>query len=219
MIGINLIDPSVLSARRRKRRIQRWVLAALTGGGVGAFPVGLEISRHQQVMALEGEKSVLQSRIDATRDQLNAIGIEIRNLEAQTARASALRTKRSWSGLLALLSSIAPEEVWFVSLATDPATPGRGSKDLTPPKPPPTAAAATKTPADKPAKPEPPAVVMMEAPRALVFEGYALEHRNLYDFMSRLKESNLFADVSLTKAAEEPVLSGKAVRFKIQCRW
>lgn len=211
MIGINLIDGAVLADRRRKRRVRRWVLAAGAAGLVATVPVFMEWSRHQQVVSLRAERGALEAQIESTRSKLNQLGNEIRNLEAQTARANTLRSKRSWSRLLSVVSEVMPQDLWLVSIATDPPRPVRGNRDLRPKKPKQGAAAQDGDDA--------PQVVTMEAPRALTFDGYALVHRDLYDFMSGLKGTDVFADVSLTKATEEPVFSAKAVRFKIHCRW
>ena len=126
MIGVNLIDAGVLAARRRKRHLVGWGLALLTTGVVAAFPVGIELSRHQKVQALNDRKMMLAGSIDTTRGELNRIAIEILSLESQTARADALRTKRSWSHMLAMFSQTMPEELWLVSIATNPVAPTRG---------------------------------------------------------------------------------------------
>ncbi len=209
MIGINLIADSVLVSRRRRRRVQRWVMSVLAAGVVASIPVGIELSRHQQVQSLRGEKRLYAAQIESMRSELNEVGIENRGLSAQTARANALRTKRSWSRLLAMVSRTLPEELWLTSMSTDPAVPIRGHRDLTPRK-----SAAPAGEVD-----DAPRVVTMEAPRALKLAGYALEHRHLYEFMSRLKSVEAFGDVSLTKAVEEPVFRSKAVRFEIRCTW
>ncbi len=208
MIGINLIAPSVLEARCRKRRIQRWIYVCAIGSLVAAIPLSIEISRHQKVQSLKREKTMLATMIESTRSRLNESGIEIRNLEAQMGRANALRSKRPWSRLLALIADTLPQELWLVSLATDPSTSTVGYRDLTPIASPGVAGTDSA-----------PQVVTMEAPRALVLQGYALHHKNLYEYMSRLKRSERFNDVSLTNASEEPVLGSTAVRFEVECTW
>ncbi len=214
MIGINLIDESVLAARRRRRHLRRWLMVLLATAGAAAFPVGLEVSRQQRVQSLKKEKGVLNAHIESSRSKLSAMGMEIRALQAQAARADALRRKRPWSQLLRRVAEVMPQELWLVSLSTVPAAPVGGHKNMIP----------EEVPANAPFSGDPkgersPKVVTMEAPRALTFEGYALAHGNLYEFMSRLKDTNLFTDISLTRAYEEAVLTAEAVRFKIECRW
>ena len=210
MIGVNLIDAGVLAARCRKRHLAGWGLALLATGVLAAFPVGIELSRHQKVQALNDRKITLATSIETTRGELNQIAIEILSLESQTARADALRAKRSWSRMLTMFSQTMPEEVWLVSIATNPVAPTRGNKDMRPPP--------IKN-QNNGEKPQTLRVVTMDAPRALTFEGYAVAHRDLYEFMSTLKQTDLFSDVDLTKAVEEPVYNAHAVRFKIECKW
>lgn len=213
MIGINLIDERVLWARRRRRRLQRWACVLACTLLLGAFPIAVEVSRERQVRTLIRERAEINSRIKQTRTEIADVGVEIRALETQIARSDALQTKRSWAGLFALLAEAMPDDMWLLSIATDPAEPDRNDVDLTDDDP-------TKRSAVKLRKDESEThVVTLIAPRSMVFEGYSLEHRSLYEFMSQLKRTNSFSDVSLTKASEEPVLTGHAVRFDIRCRW
>lgn len=212
MIGINLIDDSVLAARLCKRYLRRWLTVVLATVAFAVFPVGLEASRQRSVQSLKLEKGVLTSQLESSSAKLTTVGMEIHALEAQAARADALRRKRPWSQLLGKIAEVMPEELWLVSLATVPSAPSGGNRNLIP-------SAATRKSSSGAADDDKPQVVTMEAPRALALEGYALAHKNLYEFMSLLKDTNLFADISLTRASEEPVLTAKAIRFKIECRW
>lgn len=208
MIGINLIPESVLLARRRRRRLRVWAITLFSTAAVGAFPIGLEFSRYRQVQSLESQRRRIETDIESTRADLNQVGVEIGTLRSQMARADTLRTKRPWSRLLGMFSRTLPEEVWLLSIATDPAAPARGDRDLTP-----------KPSASKNDQQQGPKMVTLEAPRTLALEGFALEYRNLYEFMARIKLAEAFADVTLTRATEEPVFDAHAVRFKILCRW
>jgi Tfp pilus assembly protein PilN len=209
MIAINLVDESVLLLRRRSRHIRRWVLAVLGAAVLGVFPVGVEYSRNRRLQSLEGEQEEIVLSTQTVRATLNELDTDIRTLETQVSRADALRAKRSWSGLLGLVSDTLPDAVWLVSLATDPAIAPSGERNFIPKE--------DKTPGDK----EKPSrtVVTLEAPRALNLQGFALEHRYLYEFMTKLKATNAFSEVTLTRLAEQPVLGGNAVRFDILCRW
>lgn len=211
MIGINLIDDSVLASRLRRRCLRRWMVVLLATMGLAIFPVGLEASRRQSMQSLNLEKSMLSSQMESSQAKLSTVALEIRALQAQAARADALRRKRPWSQLLGKVAEVMPEELWLISLATVPSAPAGGNRNLVP-------AAAAKNPSTGDGDDEP-QVVTMEAPRALAIEGYALAHKNLYEFMSRLKGTGLFVDISLTRASEEPVMTEKAIRFKIECSW
>lgn len=214
MIGINLIDERVLWERRRRRRLQRWALVLVCTLLLGAFPIAVELSREQQVRILIRERAEIGNRIERTRIEIAATGAEIRTLETQIARSDALQTKRSWAGLFAMLAGAMPDDMWLLSIATDPAVPDRGNVDLT-------ADGDQNKRRGKTLKKDKSEnqVVTLIAPRSLVFEGFSLEHRSLYEFMSQLKHTGSFSDVSLTKASEEPLLNGRVVRFDIRCRW
>ncbi len=213
MIAINLINPGTLRRRRSKRRIKQWVGVFVITAGVVAVPVSFELSREHQVQVLRAERVEIAAQNEATRQMLNEQGIEIRNLEAQANRAQALRGKRSWSKLLGIVGRVLPREVWLASLNTEPARPTGSSRDM------------SSIPAVRPGassstgKDEEPRVVTMKAPRSLRIEGYALDHDNLFDYTSRLKAMQIFTDVKLKKAMEEPVFSGKAIRFNLVCNW
>ena len=97
-----------------------------------------------------------------------------------------------------------PEEVWLTSLATD-ASP----ISLKPRKNHP----APTTSEDQPA------VVVLDGASRLALTGYAVRHKQVYEFMARLKESAAFERVDLLKADKEQVLWSEAVRFELMCTW
>jgi len=207
MTGVNLIAESELMARRRRRRVRTWSVALLIVAAVGSLPVAVEFTRHHQVQSLRGQRQRVQNDIEKSRAELNQTALAIRELRAQAARADALRTKRSWAGLLTTISGRLPQEMWLSSVATDPASP-RNSGPYRP--------TSRKPNGEEDAEP---AVVTLEAPRQLSVEGYALDYRNLYEFMSGLNETEVFKAVTLTRSNDEPVLNTSAVRFQILCRW
>lgn len=214
MIGINLIDERVLWARRRRRRMQRWALVLVCTLLLGAFPIAVEFSRERQVRTLIRERVEIGSRIERTRTEIAALSAENQALETQIARSDALQTKRSWAGLFTLLAGAMSDDMWLLSIATDPAAPDRNDLDLT------LDGDRNKRTGMKPGKDQSETqVVTFIAPRSLIFEGFSLEHRSLYEFISQLKHTGSFNEVSLIKASEEPVLDGHAVRFDIRCRW
>jgi hypothetical protein len=92
-----------------------------------------------------------------------------------------------------------PPEVWLTSIATDPPYPhGRGRTEVTA---------------------EDGDTVVLEAPTQLTVQGYAVDHKHLYSFMSRLKQANVFASVELVRSGREPALMGQAVRFDLHFAW
>jgi hypothetical protein len=209
MIGINLIDESVLVARRRVRRLQKWAMVIAAALVVASFPVGVEISRQHRLVGLRDEQNDANNKIQSAKAKLEKTRLEVAQLNVQIDRADALRTKRSWSRLLHLIERNLPDEMWMVAIATDPPVPPSGVHDRT-------RLANSRSEGNNEGIAQ---VVTFEAPRAIVLEGYTLHHGSLYDFMARLKQTKVFNDVELTKASEEPVFASKAVRFKLTCRW
>lgn len=212
MIGINLINPAILQSRQRIRHAHGWAVGIIVLAAVSSVPLGLELTHEQHLRDLRQRQQSLQTALTADRARLQKVAEETRSLESQINRSEALRTKRPWYSLLAMVSQSLTPEIWLTSAATEPAAPVRGDLDLIPKD------------ADAPPKdgksPQPPArAVTLEAPRALAFEGYALEHRFLYEFMTHLKTTDLFTDVTLIKANQEPVLGFAAIQFRLLCKW
>jgi Tfp pilus assembly protein PilN len=188
----------------------RWAMAATLASAVSSFPVGMEMSRNQRARALNAELSVINERVAMSTERHNKLSVQIGTLRTQIDRANALRSKRPWAALLEGISKSLPDDIWLSILATNPPRPAGGRKIIALPE--------SKIDPNDTQKPET-TIITMEAPRALSLEGYSLTQQSLYEFMSRLKSTGLFIDVGLEKAAEEPVLTGKAVRFKIHCQW
>lgn len=209
MIAINLIDDSLLAARRRVRRMRQWTIVIATGLVIAAFPVGVEISRQQELVALREEQINSDNRIRSTKAKFEETKLEVAQLNVHIDRADALRSKRSWSRLLDLISRNLPDEMWMVSVATDPPVPPSGVRDRTLP-------ASSRSRGSNQGIPQ---VVSFEAPRALILEGYSLQHGSLYEFMADLKSTNVFNEVELTRATEESVFASTAIKFKLTCRW
>ncbi len=213
MININLIDPKIISARRRIRRMRGWLTLIVLTMLVGTVPAGVEYARERKLRTLTTEQQSLVKQLQSGKTQLDKIDADVRTLESQIARADTLRTKRSWSRLLGNIGRLMPEQMWLESIATDPVRPRRGSLDLRPKKEK-KKKTATKKPVSEESK-----IIRLEASEGLILEGYTQQHRHLYKFIENLKQANYFSNIELTRAAEEPVLSAKAVRFKIVCRW
>ncbi len=206
MIGVNLIDDAVLLARRRSRRVRQWAAILTVVIAFGAVPIGVEITNEHKVQTLRSRRQSIEAAIERARTDLQNLRVETRTLETQVSRAEALRTKRSWRRLLIHLSREMPQEMWLLSVSTDPAFPG--PRAARPPRRPPPDGAGAET-----------QVVTLDAPRALVLDGYSLDQSKLYEFMAQLKKRKVFSEVTLTNAIEEPVFASSAVRFRLHCRW
>jgi Tfp pilus assembly protein PilN len=205
MVSTNLLPPSLVRQRAVRRRMRAW-------GGVVACALGaiaVPVVMHQTARAQERSLLARRDAIDGHRSSLQrelAQGIRsIQSLQTQLARADALRSKRPWSALFGMISACMPEGTWLTLLATDA------------PGPSPTRTAARVGKAAEPDDSD--KTVRMEGATGLTLQGFAVDHGDLYAFMSRLKATNLFADVELIRSGREPVLDGQAVRFELRCTW
>lgn len=203
MVSVNLLPVGIQAAKRRNRRVRLWLSAGIAVGVVAAVPLALDISKTATAASLAARLAPLEQRLEEVRGSLKTVAIEREVLTGQIARADALRGKRSWSALLTLLATRSPDSVWLTALRTPTLGPQQTSA---------TSAAAT-------AKNAQPQSVTLGGPSGIHLEGYALDHEALYGFMSALKDTKVFQRVELTSAGKEPVLTGMAVRFVLECYW
>lgn len=212
MIGVNLIPSAVLRARQRSRRIRRWIVAAVVAAALSAMPVLAELRQHARHAELLQRKEADTAKLADARANLQTVGTSLRQLRDSIERANMLRTRRCWAGLLTRIVQCMPEEVWLTSLATEvPKDSGASLRRQIGKKQPAAAANAQEI--------EPRNVVTLAGARSLTLEGFAVDHEQLYEFMTRLKQSDTFPRVELVKAGKEPVLRSQGVRFELTCTW
>lgn len=236
MVAVNLVPSELVVRAAVKRRGRQWAAAVITVAGLAAVPFVLENRQRTQLGRLGAKVTEVEDRLTAVRQKVATAAQAVLESDAELARAGALKTKRSWAGLLERLSACMPAEVWLTSVATDPPQPRAGGRSIPPadrraataPSPGATTspdAARAPGPSARPAAgtspglPRPEAVVVLEAPTGMRLDGFALNHDHLYDLMSKLKESGAFTGVTLVKAGTEPVFEGRAVHFVLACEW
>jgi len=204
MIAVNLIPPAVLAARRRSRRIRQWLVIVSVSAALCAVPVLIQLRQHARLVSLRGQKRQQEAEVATLRGELGELTRATVDLDRRIKRADALRTKRDWAGLLTLVVECMPPEVWLTAVTTEA----------------PASRAPSRRGGLRPAEPaEQNEMVVMAGARQVALAGYAVQHEQLYDFMTRLKASNTFASVELVKAGMEPTLASQAVRFELRCKW
>ena len=215
MVGINLIPEHVRWARARRRRLVRWATAVVLSLATLTIPLGIEWYFRARAEVLREEQQRLQAELAAVRTQLTEANREQTALASEIERARALRSKRSWSGLFALLGQCLPRDAWLTAVATDPATPPAqkaqaGSLHQT-----------VLNLAGLKGKPEPagPSIITIEAPRKLRLEGYTGDYQELYAFIALLKQTGAFAEVQQGWARTEQVDRRSVVSFEVICTW
>lgn len=204
MIGVNLIPPELLAARRRTRRIRLWAGIVAVVGAVAVVPVGWQINRRARIAELDHTKNARVAEANSVQVELDDVTQALADLNERIERAAALETKRPWANLMTMIAQAMPEELWLSSILTKTDT--------------------TRVATPRPARPDPnqaqaSSVVVMDGATQLDLQGFALDHERLYDFMARLKDSRAFLRVDLVKANKEPVLWSQAVRFELTCTW
>lgn len=211
MTGVNLIPSSVLGARRRSRRIRQWAVASVIAAAMAAVPMLVELRQRALSDKLVERQQIGTAKLAEVQTELDEVSVSLRQLRDAIERADTLRTRRPWGGLLTSIVSCMPEEVWLSSIGTE--APSTGSR-VRP-------AAPIGKPAAKSDENETPSatVVTMAGARRLDLAGFALDHEQLYEFMTRLKRSETFGRVELVMAGKQPVLHSEGVRFELTCTW
>lgn len=202
---MNLIPDSVRQTRTSRRHLKRWGVACLAALVVVAFPLGVDWYRNARAAELGAQARQLAGQLSAARKEVEEATTAAREVFLQLERANALRAKRSWSGMLAMLGACMPTECWISSFATDPATPSVGEHS---------------SPTGKPKNgDEPEEVVTIEAPRKLKLVGYALDATQPLMFVRRLKSTGVFDRVTLERSLRETGEGGARFRFELTCEW
>jgi Tfp pilus assembly protein PilN len=220
MTSVNLIPECVLVARTQRRHAKSWTMLILAAAGLSAVPLVLDWSRRTRAAELRDESGRLQQELGSTRLQLAATSAEATRVFLEVERANALRSKRAWSAMFALIASCLPADCWLASVATDPEAPAGGA----PPRPvvanPGTSAGAPKGGGKR-------EIVTIEAPRRLRMIGYAEDDTQPLAFVTNLKESRVFQNVLLERAVRAPDVAadpsgpsgGTVYQFEVVCEW
>lgn len=204
---INMIPSDVLDARLRRRHLIRWGMAIIILAAALCVPLVLDVVHRARASVLRDESNQLFTRLEHARAKIRTTTAEAANLLGRIERADALRAKRPWVSVFALIASCVPDRVWLSYIATDPATASGGPQlPLVAPTPGAKMGERNKT-------------ITLDVPRQLRLRGYADDHEQPYVFVTRLKESGAFDRVMLVRSVNESVLDGSAVAFELVCEW
>jgi hypothetical protein len=226
MTVINLIPASVQRARRQRRHIHWWAATALTALTAAAVMGALEWYRTVEAERLRGQSAELHDQLDSVRTDLRTLSERAEQVRQHLERAAALRAKRAWSGLFAVIGSAMPESCWLVSLATEPATPGAAGSTVSSSR-----AGVARSRALGGADPaqsrrglEAPQTresltAEIDAPRKLRLVGYGPDAADPHVFVTNLKSAAVFTRVSLLRSERETVLDRSYFRFELVCEW
>lgn len=205
---MNLIPKQLQLSRARSRRIKAWALPIAAAAMVLVVPVVIDKYRSVEAGRLRAENIQLQRQITGQRAELTDVTAQAHQALVQLQRAEALRSKRAWSAVLALVARRIPPGCWLTSIASDPAAPGQAG-----------ARSPTRRSRILEREQESVSSVTIDAPRKLRITGYATDAAEPHQFVTRLKQTAVFAYVGLEASHREPVLGGSYFRFELTCEW
>lgn len=206
MISINLIPRNVRLAQALHRRLWRWASLAVVGLLLLGASAGFDFARRGTADELRATNADLQVQVTRAQSNLRTITAELMSARNQLEHATALRTKRAWSGMIALIAGSMPENCWLTSIATDPDKPVLIRRK-------------SRKAASKKAGEKEPEMVVIDAPRRLKIMGYAKRASEPNEFVDRLNRTGVFRLVELEQSQREPILDGSYYRFQLFCEW
>jgi len=205
MVRVNLIPESVRLARTQRRHVRCWSVSIALVVGAVAVCLGIEWLHQVEAAKLHARNDELQSEVKAAHAELKSLTAEADRVLLQIERAKALKSKRAWSGMLAMITSCVSPGSWLTSIATDPAKPPAGGIR---------SKATQKKDADETQR-----AVIIDAPRKLRITGYAPEAAQPHEVVTNLKNTKVFKRVVLERSQREPILDGSYFRFEVVCEW
>lgn len=220
MNDTNLIPVPLRIARSRRRRIKAWSVTVMAALFLLCIPVVFDHYLRVEASRLGTQNEELGGVLTGLRQQLATLTAEADRSLLQLERAKALRSKRAWSAMFATIARSMPDGCWLTSIATDPSSPPGGAGL----RPRVTATGKTNRQAGLTGSDE--SVTKIEGPQRLKIVGYASDASEPYQFVTNLKNTNVFRDVVLETSRRERVQDQQAglasawyFRFDLACEW
>ncbi len=211
MVKVNLIPESVQAAQARRRHLKRWAVSLSAAALIVSLPGGGHWMQHLRIDELHAQNNKLQNDLRSARSDLKTTSAQANDAFLRVERAKALRTKRAWSDMLALIGACLPRDCFLTSIATDPPVPSAAANVK---KPVSQSSAAAVTPEQ-----EKPDVVIIDAPRKLRMTGEAEDAAQPLIFVAKLKESQVFQDVTLQRSSRDKPEDETRFQFELICEW
>lgn len=213
MVGVNLIPQDLQIAQAVRRHLKGWTVAVVGAAALVSAPLAMGWYLRAEASELRVRNDQLQGQLVQSRNDLKVITLQANQAASRLERATALRSKRPWSRLLVMIGNYMPAGCWLTSIGTDPVTPPAGG------------ARRSRVPrlaGGDPRRPKSSArrsTLVIEAPRKLRITGYATEAAEPLEFVTALKGSGVFGNVTLEHMRREPVLDDFYYRFELLCEW
>ncbi len=209
--SVNLIPKSTLFAHTRRKHVKRWAGVLVVSISIACAGIGVNWLQRAESIQLEKESKRVQAELLSLRSQATAAQAEAQVIESRLNRANALRAKRSWSGMFALISEALPLSCWLTAVATDPPFPS-GARNKAPRK------VKGKVRGSKAnnavVKP-----IMIESPRKLRLVGFASGVADPHRFVVNLNATKVFSSVVLTGTQQQKLGNSEFYRFEVECEW
>lgn len=213
MNSINLIPHEIRHTHVVRARLIRWSMVLGLSAVVALAPYLVVRSQTARTAALQEQLDRLDQEAASLRGSLRVATTRAQQALSEVERSRALRGKRSWSGMLALLASSLPSDCWLQIVSTDPETPAAGYNRV--------ASSAMSPQANGAAAPVP-ETVTIEAPRRLRLVGSSTNDAQPLVFVENLMNSGVFSRVALQKALRSAGSENNdhaSYQFEVLCEW
>ncbi len=206
MVILNLIPADVQIAMAKRRHLRWWAVSCSVAASLVLGALAVDWARQATMNDLNAQSLRLQSQLADVRTELEAVTADSNQVMLRVERANALRAKRAWSGLVALIGSCMPQGCWLSLLSTDPERPaGEAHRNV--------------SNRGHTGKQEAQTAITIDSPRKFKIAGYAPQAAQPIVFVTNLKRAGVFSAVSLASSQTEPVLDGSYYRFELLCEW
>lgn len=213
MNPINLIPHDIRQSQVLRVRLFRWSMVLGLSAGVALAPYLVVRSQAARTARLQEQLDRLDHEAASLRGSLRVATTRAQQARSEVERSRALRGKRSWSGMFALIASHLPGDCWLQMVSTDPETPAAGYNRV--------ASSAMSPQANGTAAPVP-ETVTIEAPRKLRLVGSSTNDAQPLVFVENLMNSGVFSRVALQKALRSPASENNdhaSYQFEVLCEW
>lgn len=204
MQSINLIPKAIQRSIARRDRAMKWGVVNIIAVLLLSVPVVMDWSDSATAAELQTQNRHLRDSLHIARARLASTSMRADETLMRLERTEALRKKRRWSGLIAMIGNALPQDSWLESIATDPSSPS--------------GARGRKTGGDAPLDGQS-VMLTLDAPRSLVITGLTTVAADPHTFALALKQTKAFTDVVLESSQSEMKEQTRRFRFELRCTW
>ncbi|MCG3136670.1 MAG: hypothetical protein HJJLKODD_00505 [Phycisphaerae bacterium] len=214
MPSVNLIPMNLRLQRLQRKRRRIWTIAVVVSWVLAIAAVGNEIhSRYTLAQSREKYNNELAKLKDAERKRDESFA-RLKELDQEIARAQRLQYKRQWTAMFNELSKSLPENVWLVSIYTEPIRPNisalRTQKIGTD---------VNGTALDDAIQVSYKGLIGRNGPRQIILEGQTLVFEEIYTLIGNLNRLRIFDGAEMLSSKNETMDDLSLTRFVVACEW